>query len=419
MEEVSRIFTTFNLRRLCAHPQNQVQALQEIASKHYDKNRAHLMARMLLECDTSEPSREDIWDQVRRVFLPKCVAPRSRLTQLLNQALLYQYSHCMYHNPLAGYSSLFQDHHCSVEGLPLKESMRLEGHMDEVWYISLNNSGDLLASASKDTSICVWDMQSTIPIAVLKGHTDACSFLAWSPDDRYLTSASNDQSAIIWDTQSWQRHQTLSTHTEAVSAIVWLSPVRLFTASCDHTIKLWNSLNGESIETWAFPGRVQDINLSSDRNSLIVACSDRNVQIIDITHKSTWFNEPVLLPERFPVNSISAARLSNHVLVNVSKLPPCIHLWDLSNRKIVQKYSGHKQGRFIIRSNFGGEHEQFVISGSEDGCYHIWNRFYGSLLATVNAHPIVVNAVVWSPIRPELLATCSDDRTIRIWRANL
>jgi WD40 repeat protein len=35
-----------------------------------------------------------------------------------------------------------------------------------------------------------------------------------------------------------------------------------------------------------------------------------------------------------------------------------------------------------------------------------------------NAHSQDVNCVDWNPLRPNILASCSDDRTVKIWNLN-
>lgn len=42
-----------------------------------------------------------------------------------------------------------------------------------------------------------------------------------------------------------------------------------------------------------------------------------------------------------------------------------VQLWDLDTQRMCQKYTGHYQGKHVIRSCLGGTDESFVLSGSE------------------------------------------------------
>lgn len=91
-----------------------------------------------------------------------------------------------------------------------------------------------------------------------------------------------------------------------------------------------------------------------------------------------------------------------------------IHLWNLPEGRIVRKYSGYKQGLFVIRSCFGGWDERFVISGSEDSKVYIWHRENGNLIQTLDGHDRSVTMVAWNPTNPTMFASASDDNTVRM-----
>jgi WD40 repeat protein len=51
-----------------------------------------------------------------------------------------------------------------------------------------------------------------------------------------------------------------------------------------------------------------------------------------------------------------------------------------------------------------------------DGNVYVWHRDTSALLAVLSGHGEgSVNSVAWNPRNERMFASCSDDRTIRIW----
>jgi WD40 repeat protein len=69
----------------------------------------------------------------------------------------------------------------------------------------------------------------------------------------------------------------------------------------------------------------------------------------------------------------------------------------------------------ILKCSFGGFKNSLVAVGSEDCKVRIWHREKGELLGELKDHTAAINCVHMSPTDPNLLISCSDDMTVKVW----
>jgi WD40 repeat protein len=68
----------------------------------------------------------------------------------------------------------------------------------QITNIAFSPNGDLLAAASSDFTIKIWDFNSKSLITTLDEHKDAVRYIAFSPDGKSLASSSDDGTIIVW-----------------------------------------------------------------------------------------------------------------------------------------------------------------------------------------------------------------------------
>lgn len=354
-------------------------------------------------------SRMVLLQELRKFIPPSLMIPERRLERLLLQAVEFQRSSCIYHNLKDETVNLFEDHSCDRSQIPRETKVVLSKHTDEIWHLQFSHNGLYLASASKDTTAIIWDLETFSPLHTLIGHGQPLAYIAWSPDDTNLLTCSNDHTVRLWDTKTGECIRVFSKHTECVAACAWLPDGKHFISGGQDKTLLMMDINGNEVKRWTST-RIQDLAVTNDGKTLIVISQEKNIRLFSIDGDS---DESETIPEVDNITSLSLSADSRYITVNLSSQE--IHLWDLKKRVLVQHYRGHKQGRFVIRSCFGGANQAFVASGSEDHNVYLWHKLHGTLLEVLEGHLSTVNATTWSPTDPCLLASASDDHTIRLW----
>lgn len=173
--------------------------------------------------------------------------------------------------------------------------------------------------------------------------------------------------------------------------------------------------------------RANDLAISPDGERLVVV-SESTIIVYDFHSYEILAQYHV---DGGKLTSVNISADSQTMLVSIDQNR--LHLMDIETLEILQRYEGHVQKQFIIRSGFGGADQNFVVSGSEGKFYscithvehwlmraidsriYIWHN-NGLLIEALDGHVGCVNSIAWHPTDPTVFASAGDDKKVKIWR---
>ena len=124
--------------------------------------------------------------------------PDHRLAVLLDYVKRTQIKQCLYHNTPST-PSLYSNHECDRSNFPLRPTIELNQHSDEVWYCSFSHDGTKLVTTSADRSVIIYDTSTFTVLHKLMDHEEGVAHASWSPDDTKLVTCSQDRRAFVWN----------------------------------------------------------------------------------------------------------------------------------------------------------------------------------------------------------------------------
>ncbi|KST64060.1 nSTAND1 domain-containing NTPase [Mastigocoleus testarum] len=284
----------------------------------------------------------------------------------------------------------------------------LGGHAAAVNDVSYSPNGKIIASASTDNTIILWDASTGKQLKILTGHTNSVRGVSFSPDGKILASASWDKTAKLWDINTGKQIKTLQGHANELHDVSF-SPDgnMLASASWDKTIKLWDINTGKKIRTLAgHQDLVHDVSFSPDGKVLVSASVDGLIKLWDI---STGKQIKTLAGHKDEVYGVSFS--PNGKILASASWDRSIKLWNINTGKPIQTFIGHKDGVRGVKFSPDG---QILASASADKSVMLWDVKTGRKINTFTGHIEFVNRITFSP-DSKILASASDDKTVRLW----
>lgn len=368
---------------------------------------------------SSEEARGELLERLQAFVPPSVMLPPRRLETLLKQAMELQYSRCSLHNTRMGTGldphALLTDHKCTRVGFPCETRQILSEHCDEVWCALFSHNGRYLATGSKESTVFLWEVDPLTKRLrkwrTLEGHQYGAAFFAWSPDDKYLAvvGAEDGPDLWLWNVEKGELRVRMSHSPEdSLSAVAWHSSGQRFVTGGQKGQFYHCDLDGNVVESWEGI-RIRSLWCKADGRTVLAADTHHRIR----SYTFDDFQDQTLIREQDPLIYFCLDQSEKYALCTTKGQG--LHLWDLEHRTLQRRFRGSKHGEYIVVSCFGGENQDFVATGSEDGQVFVWHRSREEPIRVLPGHTDVVNAVTWNPVDPSMLVSCSDDGTVRVW----
>lgn len=166
------------------------------------------------------------------------------------------------------------------------------GHENEVNAIKWDPSGQLLASCSDDKTLKVWSLNAESHIHNLRAHQSEIYTIKWSPAGAgstnpnaplLLASASFDSTVRLWEVERGTCLHSLTKHDEPVYSVSFSPDGKLIASgSFDRWIHIWSTTSGELVHSYRGSGGIFEICWNSRGDKVGASASDGSVSVLDL-----------------------------------------------------------------------------------------------------------------------------------------
>jgi WD40 repeat protein len=244
-------------------------------------------------------------------------------------------------------------------------------HRAAIERVAISPSGTLLASASADHTVRMWDIKTHRPVGDPLRAPGPVHSVTFAPHGGILATATDD-GARLWDTATHKMIGTpLAADAQPVNDVAFTPDGTLLaTAGADHTVRLWDVATRQPVGApFEHPAAVQRLAISPDGQTLASASGQQ------------------------------------------------IFLWDIASRSLTATLTGHTGP---VTSLAFSPDRKTLVSGSRDRTVRFWNVTTHAPVGAPMTYPAEIRDIAFIPHDPnprKLIAVATGDGDITLVNA--
>ncbi|XP_048159854.1 WD repeat-containing protein 17 isoform X2 [Corvus hawaiiensis] len=290
------------------------------------------------------------------------------------------------------------------------------GHVETIFDCKFKpDNPDLLATASFDGTIKVWDINTLSAVYTSPGNEGVIYSISWAPGDlNCIAGGTSRNGGFIWDVRKGKIITRFSEHGKnGIFCIAWShkDSKRIATCSSDGFCII-RTIDGNVLHKYKHPAAVFGCDWSQNNKDMIATgCEDKNVRVY---YLATSSDQPlkVFTGHTAKVFHVRWSPLREGILCSGSD-DGTVRIWDYTQDACINVLSGHTAP--VRGLMWNPEIPYLLISGSWDYTIRVWDTRDGTCLDTIYDHGADVYGLTCHPSRPFTMASCSRDSTVRLW----
>jgi len=339
-----------------------------------------------------------------------------------------------------------------------EEIRTLKGHVERppVPSVTYSPDGKLLASASWDNHVIIWDAETGAELHKLGPGYGGAKYtpynaVVFSPNGEELCACSGNKTITTWSAADGKQINQWEAHDQTIYAVAYSRDgTRIASAGADGRIRIWNSATGalefeamghrdvvrslaigmddqtlvsagadQRIKRWAVKDQSPSVikcakgvwssPFSPDGKRIATASSDMSVRVWDSSNGkelASFLN----LPEQ----ATSAAFSPDGKQLAAVTNDPTVLIWNLETQELIHELKGHRGGSPCVVWNSKGDR---IATASYDGTIRVWDPDRGETILVIDKKEAGSYRIAFSP-DDGTIASAGNDGMVHLWDAN-